>query len=147
MAGRGGLRPNSGRKVGSQNKATIERLKRAEIEMTQARESGKKLAKDVLEEFMMLFAGMAAQSQPIPEGMPVPPGRKPNEKTFEKYARLAVETAADLAKYQSPTFKAIAVAMAPDFPRQPQPGGGKVLELPRDAISRSRLYQKIVNGK
>lgn len=146
MAARGGQRENSGRKVGSLGKATIERAKLAEIAMTQAREGGKKLAKDVLEEFMMLFAGMAAQAQPMPDGMPVPPGRKPDERKFEKWARLAVETAADLAKYQSPTFKAqVYVGAIPSPP--PPPGGGKVLELTTDAVSGSRLYQKLVNGK
>lgn len=137
-----------GRAAGTPNKATIEKTLRAEFELTQARDTGKKLAKDVLDEFMMLFAGMAAHHQPIPPGQPIPAGRVPDEDKFEKWARLAVETAADLAKYQSPTFRAIAVSMPPPLPVAPEPKtiGGKVLEMPKDAISRSRLYQRLVNG-
>jgi hypothetical protein len=147
MAQRGGLRPNAGRKLGSLSKSTIERAKRAEFEMSAARESGKKLAKDVLEEFMFLFAGIAATAQPIPAGMAVPAGKKPNPRTFEKYARLAVETAAALARYQSPTFKAVLTAEAPQPAPDPKMIEGKVLELPTDAMSGSRLYQRMVNGR
>lgn len=146
---RGGARVNAGRKPNVPNKATIERTLRAEQEMLQARDTGKKLAKDVLDEFMLLFAGMAAHHQPIPPGQPIPAGREPNEDKFEKWARLAVETAADLAKYQSPTFRAIAVSMPPPLPAVPDQKtiDGKVIEMPKDAISRSRLYQRVVNGR
>lgn len=138
-----------GRKAGVPNKSTIERTLRAEHEMLRARETGKKLAKDVLDEFMMLFAGMAAHHQPIPEGQPIPAGRQPNEDKFEKWARLAVETAADLAKYQSPTYRAIAVTLPPALPAVPEQKTieGKVVDLPIDAMSGSRLYQRMVNGR
>jgi hypothetical protein len=103
----------------------MERLLRAERETAVAQAEGRKLAKEVLDDFMVLFAGMAAHHQPMPRGQAAPPGREPDEAKFEKYARLAIATAADLAPYQSPTFKAIAVMT----PQMPTLGGGDVLSL------------------
>ena len=135
-----------GRKKGSPNKKTLEALERRRVlaenaEKAEAEkaalvaESAKvaklKLGKDVLEEFMMLFAGMAAFYQPHPEwrprldtdgkpvldnGRPVLENANPNmsEPQFLRYAVLARDTAKDLAPYQSPTFRAIVVAPAPD---------------------------------
>ncbi|MEA2934534.1 MAG: hypothetical protein QOD74_1180 [Variibacter sp.] len=114
---RGGSKPGEhrgGRAPGTPNKATLERLLRAERDATQA--DGRKLAKEVFEDFMGLFAGIAAFYQPLAPGQPTPAGRRPDESKFEKYARLAVGTAADLAPYQSPAFKAIAV-MTPQLRR------------------------------
>jgi hypothetical protein len=68
---------------------------------------GKKLGKEVLEEFMMVAAGMAARYQPAPLGQPKKPGQ--NETKFLTYAEMAIKCASDLAQYQSPRFKAIVV--------------------------------------
>lgn len=78
------------------------------------RANGQKLAVDVLQEFMTLFAGLAAHHQPLPPGMPVPLGRVPDEGKFEKWARLTVETAADLAPFQSPKYAAIRLHTVPN---------------------------------
>src|SRR5262249_43413537 len=55
-----------GRLKGSRNKATIERALIAERVANEAKMAGKKLAKEVLDQFMVLFAGMAAYYQPKP---------------------------------------------------------------------------------
>jgi hypothetical protein len=110
-----------GRTKGTPNKATAERnliaAREAEARVAAAQASGRKLGKDVLDEFMHLFAGMAATYQPMPPGVAVPQGRKPDEAQFEKYARLAVHCAQKLAPYQSPTFQAIMIAPPPPDPR------------------------------
>lgn len=129
--GHGGARPRSGPPKGYKQKRTIEaeeqarlaqqraailregEAERATKEMIEARSAGVKLAKDVLEQFMMIFAGQAAKHQPLKEGVPVPEGRLPNEVKFLEYAKLAVGCARDLAPYQSPTYRAIVVAPAP----------------------------------
>jgi hypothetical protein len=99
-----------GRAKGVPNKKTIERAQMAERALTQV--PGRKMAKEVLDEFMIVFAGMAAAYQPLPPGsQQTKPGADAN--LFEKWARLAVETAAKLAPYQSPTFRAIVVAPPP----------------------------------
>lgn len=113
MAGRGGVRAGAGRPVGVPNKATLERLAIAERAVADAKASGKKLAKEVLEDFMHLFAGMAAYYQPTPSEAPQQ-NRNGNETKFRDYAVLACSTAADLAKYQSPTFKAIVGPFGPN---------------------------------
>jgi len=103
MAGKpgrsGGLRNGAGRPKGIPNKATIEKAMIAGQIAARAEMQGRKLAKEVLDEFMHLFAEMAASAR---EGG--------DETRFEKWARLAVQCAKDLAAYQSPTLRAIMVA-------------------------------------
>lgn len=107
-----------GRVKGTKNLETIKKERvAAEIAartIADARIHDKPLAKEVLDTFMHLFAGMAAKHQPLPDGSVIPSNRKPNPVQFEKWARLAVETATKLAPYQSPTFKAIMIAPPPD---------------------------------
>lgn len=118
-----------GRKRGTKNKKTVERelieerekgARIAAAEMKAADYAGRKLAKEVLDDFMQLFAGMAATYQPMPPDALIPPGRQPDEERFEKYGKLAVQCARDLAPYQSPTFRAIMTAPPP-----PDPGDGQ----------------------
>jgi hypothetical protein len=127
---RGGTRPNAGRKFGVPNRATIERQEQARIdaENVAAEASGdaaeaaivarKKLAKDVLEEFMLRFGDMAAYHQPartwheeMRAGQVVRVNDNPNmdEDKFRAYAALTLHAARDLAQYQSPKLSAVAV--------------------------------------
>lgn len=111
-----------GRPAGAKNKATIERELReaqeAERKVEEARTSGRRLAKDMLDDFMHKFAQVAASFQPVPANTPPPEGVTPNPNEFERWAKLAVECAKALAKYQSPTFQAIMVAPPPPDPTQ-----------------------------
>mgnify|MGYP000735891981 CR=1 FL=1 len=102
-----------GRQKNTPNKATVERAVVAERIVRETEMSGRKLGKEVLADFMDVFAALATYHQPLPDGMTVPQGRKPDEAKFEKYARLAIQAAKDLAPYQSPTFRAIQIAAPP----------------------------------
>ena len=75
-----------------------------------AKAGGKRLAREVLEDFLELFSAIALTHQPAPPGAE----RNPNydEKKFEKFARLAVEIATALASYQTPKLKAVLVGPA-----------------------------------
>lgn len=140
-----------GRSIGTPNKTTIEKALIAAQVVEDAQRTGKKLAKEVLEEFMMLFAGMAATYQPLPPGMPVPAGRKPDEKKFIQYAVLARDTAKDLAPFQSPTFRAVAVTVSPTGVPNGAPGAnaktinGKVVNL-ADQQAVGKIYQRVLSG-
>lgn len=137
-----------GRSRGTPNKRTTERLeaeriaKQAQQEVDKARQANTKLGKDVLEEFMKTFAGMAAYHQPVPEGMAIPTGRKPDEAKFLTYARLAAETAAKLAEFQSPKFKAIQVMTPP--PNLPAPSKEGNVVMIDDPVAIARVYQNMV---
>ena len=48
-----------------------EQVGAAELAAEKVHNAGKKLGKDVLEEFMHLFAGMAVAHQPLPAGTPI----------------------------------------------------------------------------
>jgi len=119
-----GVRPGErrgGRKKGTPNKATRERVLLAKrILEEQKGRPGRKLAREVLDDFMHLFLGMAAQHQPLPIGMAAGPGQQPNEPKFLEFAKLAIDTAAQLAPYQSPKLKAVLVS------RESQPDGHAV---------------------
>lgn len=106
-----------GRVKGTPNKKTVEKALEAERAVAEAKASGRKLGKEMLDDFMHTFAGMAAVYQPLPPGVEaVPQGRAPNEEKFERYARLTIDAAKELAKYQSPQFRAIAIAPPPPVP-------------------------------
>ena len=88
----------------------------AEQITTEARKRGQKLAREVLDDLMHTFLGMAAKHQPVSPGMPLQPGQEPNETKFVQYAVLARDTAKELAPFQSPKFKSIEVYQAPTAP-------------------------------
>ena len=75
-------------------------------------QAGKKLAKEVLEEFMLLCAGMASTYQPTAPG--TPPNPNYDEERFRYSLEMTRDFAKALAPYQSPTFKALSVQQAPD---------------------------------
>src|ERR1700749_41238 len=90
-----------GRKKGTVNKATIEKAIIAERVMNEAAMSGRKLAKELLEEFMVLFGGLAGSFQP-PDSSPAGVAKWAETKAqaqFDKYAGMTVDAATALAKY------------------------------------------------
>src|SRR5262249_4789507 len=66
----------------------------AEQVVASRKKGGRKLAVDVLEQYMALFSALASTS-------------RDDEAKFERYARLTVEVAAQLASYQTPKLKAV----------------------------------------
>lgn len=109
-----------GRIPGSKNKATIEKAIIAEQINDRAKmKNGNPLAKEVLEKFMMLFAGMASQEQALLINPPEATAEDRNPRRgsidqLERWAKNAIDTAAKLAPYQSPTFRAIITTPPPD---------------------------------
>lgn len=111
-----------GRGKGTPNKATIERAKLAERVLEQAAgKPGRKLGREILEEFAIMFGSLAAAFQP----QPAIPGAKLAEQDmerwaksykeplFEKYAKLAAKCANDFADFESPRLGRIQVAAPP----------------------------------
>lgn len=144
MAERGGSRPGAGHPKGVRQ-ATIDKAIMAEMAVVDAKLNGKPLAKDVLQQFMELFAGMAAAYQPLPPGAPPDPRRVPDEGRFDKYARLTVEVASILLPTQTPSLRAIQV-FQPAGPAPAKPGDNAKLIDVKDANAVSREYQRIIQG-
>ncbi len=123
MGARGGKRTGAGRKVGP-NKATIEKAIIAERVMNEAAMSGRKLGKEVIEEFMIMFGGLAGMFQPRSlkekkEDEPPPPltpadieawAKSYKEPLFEKYSKLVLKAATELADFQSPRLAHVQTA-------------------------------------
>jgi hypothetical protein len=127
MAGRGGKRTGAGRKHGP-NKATIEKAIIAQRVMNEAAMSGKKLGKEMIEEFAVMFGGLASAVQPVgtgPDGQVTKPDVQRwlgtvEEAAFERYSKLALKAASDLADYQSPKIAPVHVVAAAPEARGPQ---------------------------
>jgi hypothetical protein len=136
-------RKTGGRRRGTPNKATTEKALIAARTVAEAKAAGKKLAKEVLEDFMLLFAGMAAHFQPAP------PGAAPNpdavEDKFWRCSEIAIDCAAKLAPYQSPTFKAVAVAPQPSAPSPLDLERGKISQV-EDPVALARVYRLMITG-
>jgi hypothetical protein len=80
----------------------------------------KPLGKETLDTFMTEFAALAEHYRPALPGQRANPNE--DEERYLKFARLAVDAATRLAPYQSPTFRAMVLAPAPETngPRQDQ---------------------------
>jgi len=105
-----GTPKTGGRKVGTPNKATIEKALIAERETLQARAEHRRLAKDVLDRLMGMFINMAELYEPQP-------GQKPDPQQalqFERWSMHAFHVASELASFQSPTYRAVMVAPSPE---------------------------------
>jgi hypothetical protein len=100
-----------GREPGQLNRRTREqRMIAAEIaerQLMETKTTGKKLAREVLQQFMITFHDMAVAVQPVVANGKKNPRADANE--FERWAMHACEVAKWLAPYQSPTFKAIGI--------------------------------------
>ena len=67
MSGWGGKREGAGRPPGSPNKRTTNQLLDAKRAVAEARAGGRKLAKEVADDFMHTFANMAMEVRPVTE--------------------------------------------------------------------------------
>jgi hypothetical protein len=135
-------RKTGGRRRGTPNKATIERALIAARAALESKSASKKLAKEILEDFMCVFVGMASHFQPAPPGTPRNPHADENK--FWKCAEAAINCAVKLAPYQSPSLKAVAVVPQPVSP----PSSPYALPdvLPDDPVELTRIYQQRINA-
>ena len=113
-----------------------------------AKPTGKRLAKEVLYEFMMTFANMASFYQPTQADLTAGgliENPHTDEPMFVKYANLTVDTATKLAPYESPTFKSIPVpgsAFMPEIKTIDQDGA---IDF-NDPIAVARVYRRIMTA-
>jgi hypothetical protein len=99
-----------GRRKGSLNKATVE--KRILAEIATAREQGRMLAVDRLDQIMNWAAQEFMRSRPYDESGNSR-GKHADEERCLRMAQLTKECAIALAQYQSPKLSAVALATAP----------------------------------
>jgi len=141
---RGGARPGAGKKKGSFDRATLEReLAAAQqqlVELTKKRETGRKMAVDVLDDIMHLSMGLAAKHQPLEANEIAGPGRDPNDEKFHRYLELTVDTASKLANFQSPKFKSVTLSVETP-PGGAVPAGGVVGAITR--MSAQEAYRML----
>jgi hypothetical protein len=138
-----GVKPGErrgGRRRGTPNKATRERAILAEQITSEQRKRGRKLAREVQQDFVEMFSGLAAAFQPAPTvpGVALTAAdmetwaKSYREPVFSKYATLAVDTASQLASYQTPKLKAVMIA-------QETPPGGAEAPPPAETWTASTL--------
>jgi hypothetical protein len=138
-----------GRQKGTLNRATIEKREMAAREAAQklhrnmvAGKVSNQLAKEVLEEWMVLFRDLAAAYQPtapaVEAANPEKKNRHANDAKFEKYATLSMLAASKLIAYQSPTMKAIGIT-AHQINMSGDPNEDQAIRYPTPAEVRARL--------
>lgn len=142
-----------GRQRGTLNKATLEKLAVAAQTIDSARRGETELAKDVLERMMKLAEGAAGVNRPV-TAADVAAGRQQNpEGSWERFGEWfdrTVYCAKELAKYQSPTFKAIVGPFAPAGPGTERtlelapnaPAGENVRALSEDPEVLQQIYRR-----
>lgn len=108
-----------GRPKGSRSRATIEKeikLAAAVIDGATKPNAAPLLGKDVLERMMRLAEGATALHRPTPKRDVLLGAKENPDGSWEKFGAWfdrTVTCAKELAKYQSPTFKAVLVSQAP----------------------------------
>jgi hypothetical protein len=109
MAGHGGRReyPDGrpqGRPPGSRNRRTTNQLLDAKRVVAEARAQGRKLAKEVADDFMTIWANMAMEVRPVTKReieRGVPPNPNADEPKFRAVSAILKEWVALLLPYQS----------------------------------------------
>lgn len=149
-----------GRQKGAKNKATIEREERARAELAEqvkgAVVSGKKfvIAKDELLELIPVVKGTVAEFQkaaigPDQSGLPGRPGfDRQKWGDLKDWMQVLESICRHAAEFQSPKFKAVAVAIQDPSMQRQEP---KTISVaPTDAEGRERAasaaYLKLVKG-
>jgi hypothetical protein len=143
--GRGGRRAGAGKPRGSRNKKTLERQAAIAAQIDRIKDGGGQTGKETLEKLMAV-----AQDCMISERRDLGKENVPNQedhwKRFGEWFDRTAYCAKELAKYQSPTFKAVAVmAPAPTDPMT-KTVEGKVATLP-GAEDAADVYQKLIGGR
>lgn len=113
--GSGGKRPGAGGVRGPRT-PTMERTIVATEEIRAIARAGRTMGIDVLERWMNQFGGLAARFQPpdtTTEAIRAWAETRAAEH-FERFGTLSLMAAKELAKYQSPTYKAVAITPPPD---------------------------------
>lgn len=147
-----------GRASGTPNKRTLTKRFLAEILETaegkaligeaikhhQPKMSGKK-AIEVLDTLMNLTMGLVARHQPRPNQSGQETNVTADEGKFREYLGLATTAAKELAKYQSPTFKAVAVQEVPPPPSLPDGRVSNMMEA-RTQQDAAAAYIRLVRN-
>jgi hypothetical protein len=104
--------PGSGRQKGTGNKRAANNLLEVKRAVAEARAGGHKLAKEVADEFMNIFAKLALEVRPVTE-WETQHGRKPNPKAnleqFKELAEICRGWVQVLLPYQAARFQSIRV--------------------------------------
>lgn len=130
-----------GRAAGTPNKRTITKKLMGEymqtpegrvligevVQQQQPRSQGKK-AVEILDTLMNLTMGYVARYQPKPNADGQETNAVADAEQFKEYLGLATSCAKELAKYQSPTFKAIATQEVPPTPALPAGNVSNMME-------------------
>lgn len=152
-----GGKKTGGRGRGRQNKKTVERINALSAQAARANRIGEKRAVEVLNDLMKTAVSFAALEQrkimeyKDADGRVNPDAAPPQmRKNFWKAMECAGTFAKYLAPFQDPTFKAIAVNVAPTAPTstdaiEPRTIEGQAVRLD-DPIAVSRIYQQMVRA-
>jgi hypothetical protein len=141
-----------GRKAGTPNRATVERQEMAARALDNAKAEGRPLAKDRLDELLSIALGAMMAHQPITKEM-AKKARASGNRTvkesrgdwsgFGEWWDRAAYAAKELAKYQSPTYKAVSVETPHQAGSRTFGDIGKFVRT-GDPVAASRIYREFI---
>lgn len=151
---KGGSKPGErrgGRQKGARNKATIQREieagKAAAEAIDKARSGQIELAKDVLRRLMKIAEGITSLNRPTTV-REIDAGTVPNKdgdwERFGQWFDRTVYCAKELARYESPTFKAVLLQQDTPQPLAPQSNDVLDLQANRDPAQATQTYLRLV---
>jgi hypothetical protein len=143
MAGNwGGKREGAGRPIGSRNTHSKNMVLEARRTVAEARAQGRKLAKEVADDFMHIFASMALECRPV-TAREIERGAKPNPKAdenkFRMLSAILLNWVSVLIPYQSARFQQVKfdVGVLADGPDGEEVGAMATLERLLDAYAQA----------
>jgi hypothetical protein len=102
--------PGPGRPPGARNRRTSDQLLEAKRAVAEARATGRKLAKEIADDFMHVFANMAMEVRPVTQReieRGVPPNPRADEGKFRIITAILLQWVALLMPYQSARLQTI----------------------------------------
>jgi hypothetical protein len=107
-----------GRPPGSRNKRTTNQILDAKRSVAEARSQGRKLAKEVADDFMHIFANMALEVRPITErerARGAKPNPKADEAKFKSLCKILLDWVALLLPFQSARLALVRLNIAEEI--------------------------------
>jgi hypothetical protein len=136
--------PGSGRRAGTPNKRAANTLLEAKRAIAEARAHGHKLAKEVADDFMNIFARLASECRPVTEhersrGISNPHA---DEQRFKELSAILLQWVALLLPFQSAKFQSIRVEVGELGDDSEEVGALETLERLLDAYAQAQEQER-----
>jgi hypothetical protein len=148
--GHGGKREGAGRKPGGRNWYKTNQLLEAKRAVAEAHAQGRKLAKEVADDFMHIYANMALEVRPVTERelrRGVPQNPKADERAFKQLSEILLSWVEVLIPYQSARFQTVRIDVPQQYDASEETGAMATLERLLDAYAAANEEERRLREK